>query len=100
MRDLIGLRVRLLLLPPGLWERLDRKAPEEVHKADARRSLCSVCARDCSPLVRDTIVTQNASSAHNGAFSRRDIESSGLRFFARTFETLHARLLARFDGHL
>ena len=59
MRDLIGLRVRLLLLPPGLWERLDRKAPEEGHKADARRSLCSVCARDCSPLVRDTIVTQN-----------------------------------------
>jgi len=65
MRDLIGLRVRLLLLP-GLC--VCDQAPEEVHKAGSDAAIALFRARGCSPLVRDTIVTQNASSTHVGTF--------------------------------
>ena len=45
---------------------------------------------DTQPAITQTKMRAMPTTAHN--------ESSCLRFFARSFETLHARLLARFDG--
>ena len=62
MRDLIGLQA-LLLLQPGVCDR-DRafgkmpKLIKEVHRGGVDRFV----------RVTVTIVTQNASSAHNGGF--------------------------------
>ena len=81
MRDLIGLRARLLL-QPGLSE--CEEVTEDAHEVSDVRSRF---------VLQITIVTKmraTPTTAHN--------ESSCLRFFARSFETLHARLLARFDG--
>jgi hypothetical protein len=69
MRDLIGLRPRLLL-QPGLCDRDRAFGKKIVPTSTFFVQEVHVSGFRCGDgmLVRVTIVTKNASTAHNGAF--------------------------------